>query len=143
MIKETYMDGYHPSALHSLQELSFHVITRPECLTIAYLPVRSHRTINNYAVIENTYSDDDGPEASCENTRTVHVDSTSRDMYRRDQNVLNTEAPFRRKLNSYWRNKLGSHCANCWSRSHLLSVEVLVFNLSRIPNVLRFYALFF
>jgi len=43
-MKETYVDGYHPSALHSLQALSFHVITRSECLTIAYQPVRSHRT---------------------------------------------------------------------------------------------------
>lgn len=41
------------------------------------------------------------------------------------------------------RTGLGNHNANCWSRSPLLSVEVLVFNLSRIPNVLRFYAPFF
>jgi hypothetical protein len=26
-------------------------------------------------------------------------------LYRRNQNSLNTEEPFRRKLNSYWRNK--------------------------------------
>jgi len=44
MIKETYMDGHHLSALHSLQELSFHVITKPACLTIAYLPVQSLST---------------------------------------------------------------------------------------------------
>jgi hypothetical protein len=44
MMKETYVDGYHPSALHSLQALSFHVIARSECLTIAYLTVRSYRT---------------------------------------------------------------------------------------------------
>jgi len=55
--------------------------------------------------MENTYSDDDGPEASCRNTRTVHVDSTSRDLYWSDQNLLNTEVPFRRKLNYYWQNK--------------------------------------
>jgi hypothetical protein len=55
--------------------------------------------------MENTYSDDDGLEVSCGNTRSVHVDSTSRDLYRRDQNLLNTKVPFRRKLNSYWRNK--------------------------------------
>ena len=55
--------------------------------------------------MENTYSDDDAPEASCGNTRTVHVDSTSRDFYRRDQNLLNTEVLFRRNMNPSWRNK--------------------------------------
>ena len=54
--------------------------------------------------IRSTYSNDDGPEESCGNTRSVHVDSTSRDLYRRNQNLLNIEMPFRRKLN-YWRNK--------------------------------------
>jgi hypothetical protein len=50
--------------------------------------------------MENTYSNDDGLEASCANTRTVHVDSTSRGLYGRDLNLLNSLVPFQKDPNN-------------------------------------------
>jgi hypothetical protein len=48
--------------------------------------------------MENTYTNDDGLEASYGNTRTVHVDSTSTGLYGRNLNLLNSLVPFQKEV---------------------------------------------